>query len=101
MSSDVSKERLVADMKTVVTDAGELLKGAAASSNEGMAAARDRLRQRMGALRSRMSETQSMFSGRARYAADCTEHYVRAHPWKSMGIAAAAALLVGALFRRR
>jgi ElaB/YqjD/DUF883 family membrane-anchored ribosome-binding protein len=95
-----AKERLVADLKSVVADASDMLKGAANSSTEGLTSAREALQRKVDEARSQLSHVGTAFGGKAKYAAGATEEYVRANPWKSIGIAAAAALVVGAFLRR-
>jgi ElaB/YqjD/DUF883 family membrane-anchored ribosome-binding protein len=43
MSTDVSKEKLVADLKVVVADAEELLRATASQAGEKVSAARSRI----------------------------------------------------------
>lgn len=95
-----AKERLVADLKGVVADASDMLKGAANSSTEGLTSAREALQRKVDEMRSQLSHVGTAFSGTAKYAAGATEEYVKANPWKSIGIAAVAALLVGVFLRR-
>jgi ElaB/YqjD/DUF883 family membrane-anchored ribosome-binding protein len=40
-------------------------------------------------------------SDRARYAADATDVYVRDNPWKMLGVAAAAGVVIGGILLRR
>lgn len=100
IGNEGTKERLVADLRSVVADASEMLKGAANSSTEGLTSARETLQRKVDEVRMQLSHVGTAFGGKAKYAAGATEEYVKANPWKSIGIAAAAALVVGVFLRR-
>ncbi len=51
--------------------------------------------------RDTFSQAQSVVSDTAKQYADITDEYVRANPWKALGVAAAAGVLVGLLLTRR
>ncbi|MES2354792.1 MAG: DUF883 family protein [Pseudomonadota bacterium] len=92
------KEKLINDVKGVVADAGEMLKDTAGSSRDGFVSARDKLQ---GTVREAKDQfARSQLGGRAMEAVDTTTDYVKAHPWKSAGIAAAA-LVAFRLFSSR
>jgi ElaB/YqjD/DUF883 family membrane-anchored ribosome-binding protein len=95
------KDKLVTDLKNVVADAEGLLKQAKATGNEGFAVARAELEDRLSMLIVRLQEVQEELKFRARYAARATDAYVHENPWKSMGVVAAAGVVVGVLLSRR
>ncbi len=53
------------------------------------------------AAKVRLSALASGAYERTRHAAEATDHYVHANPWQSVGIGAAAGMLVGFLIARR
>ncbi len=82
-----NKERLSRDIGGMVSEASEAVKD---YSNRKLATARETL-----------SQAQNVVSDTARQYADVTDEYVRANPWKALGVAAAAGVLVGILLGRR
>jgi len=77
-----TKERLVQDLKGIVGKADHLLTDAGHTVAE------------------EFSATRQAVTEKACGAADATQDYVRANPWKVVGIAAAAGLVIGALISR-
>ena len=94
------KDKLIDDIKSVVTDAEELLKKAKSSSAETYSAVRGDLEDRLANSIVRLQEVQEEVKSRARYAAKATDEYVHDNPWKSMGYVAVAGLVVGLLLTR-
>lgn len=94
------KDKLVDDIKLVVTDAEELLRKAKTSSAEGYSAVRVELEDRLSNSIVRLQEVQEELRARARQAARATDEYVHDNPWKSMGYVAVAGLIVGLLLTR-
>jgi ElaB/YqjD/DUF883 family membrane-anchored ribosome-binding protein len=94
------KDKLVDDIKLVVTDAEELLRKAKTSSAEGYSAVRVELEDRLSNSIVRLQEVQEELRARARQAARATDEYVHDNPWKSMGYVAVAGLIVGLLITR-
>lgn len=95
------KEALVKDLKSVAGDANDLLKEVASSTAEGFAAARTKIEGKLGEARSRLDNARIAVTEKARGAADATQEYVKENPWKVLGVAAAAGLIIGFLLSRR
>jgi ElaB/YqjD/DUF883 family membrane-anchored ribosome-binding protein len=89
------KDKLIEDIKTVVSDAQELLQRARTSSAEGYSAVRADLEDRLADSIARLQDVQEELTARARGAVKATETYVHDNPWKSMGYVALAALIFG------
>jgi ElaB/YqjD/DUF883 family membrane-anchored ribosome-binding protein len=53
------------------------------------------------AARVKVAEAQEIVTDRAKAAAQATDDYVHAHPWKAVGFAAAIGVIVGMLIARR
>jgi ElaB/YqjD/DUF883 family membrane-anchored ribosome-binding protein len=96
-----SKEKLLADMKVVVGDAEELLRATANQAGEKVDSVRKRLQENLDAAKTRITETDFGVVEKAKAAAHATDEYVHQNPWKSIGIAAGAALVLGLLIGRR
>ncbi len=88
------KQILVNDLKDVVGDANDILKQVAHSTVEEFGVARSKIQAKLGDARTAVTE-------KAKCAAGATDEYVKVHPWKTLGIAAVAGLVVGFLLQRR
>jgi ElaB/YqjD/DUF883 family membrane-anchored ribosome-binding protein len=99
--SDITKDKLVADMKVVIADAEDLLRATASAAGEKAAAARARMEDSLRTARVKVAEAQEVVVGRAKAAARATDDYVHANPWRAVGIAAGVGLVIGMLISRR
>ena len=87
---DVTTDRLVQDLKTVVGDAEDLLKATANQSGEQIARIRARAEESVRNARERMKG-----------AGLELDEQVREHPWTAVGIAAGVGLVLGILLGRK
>lgn len=99
--SDVSKEKLVQDLKLVIADAEELLKATAAQAGEKVAAARERIQDRIHTAKIKLAEAEEALVIRTKEAARVTDQFVHEKPWYAVGIAAGVGLIIGMLIGRR
>lgn len=99
--SDVTKERLIADFKTVVTDAEALIKATANQGGEALASVRAKAEASLARAKAQMADAEAALLVRAKAAAKATDVYVHENPWKAIGISAGLALLVGFIMGRR
>jgi ElaB/YqjD/DUF883 family membrane-anchored ribosome-binding protein len=95
------KDKLVADLKVVVSDAEELLAATAQSTGEKVAELRERLSENLRQARYRLADAEAAIRERTREVARATDHYVHEHPWKAIGVAAGIGLVIGLLIGRR
>jgi len=99
-SFDAAKEKLVSDLKLVMVDADTLLKEVASSTTEEIVSTRRRIEARLAEARSRLADTGAAVTARTRATVEATDGYIRENPWKSLGIAAGAGLIIGFLLNR-
>ena len=99
--SSANTQQLTADLKAVVNDAEALLKATAGDASARMSGVRDRLEESVKATRARIAEMEDAVVAQTKAAAEATNQYVHENPWPSIGIAAAAGLVVGVLLGRR
>jgi len=92
--------KLVEDLKAVVADAEELLKATASQTGERIAAARAKAEESLKAAKVRLAEQEGAVKAKTKAAAKATEDYVRANPWKAVGIAAAVGFVLCLLATR-
>ena len=100
-SNDVSKEKLVADLKVVVADAEELLRATASQVGEKVSAARERIQTSLASAKVKLTEAERALVEKTKQAAKVTDEYVHDNPWQAVGIAAMAGLVLGILISRR
>jgi len=99
--ADVSKQKLVADLKVVVADAEELLRATASQAGEKVSAARERIQASLATAKVKLTEAERALLEKSKLAARATDDYVHENPWQAVGIAAAAGLVLGVLISRR
>ena len=85
--SEINREKLMSDIKTVLADAEDLLKQAASTTGERATELREKAVSRLKQAKEK--------------AARATDDYVHEHPWQSIGIAAGVGVLIGLLINRR
>lgn len=95
-----SRDAVIADLKKVVDDAQRLMAAARTQSREVLAEkagqAKERVRRGMEGLR----DIERKAADQASEAAARTKSTIRDHPWASLGIMAAAGMVVGHLSAR-
>jgi len=101
MTTDVNKDKLVADLKVVVADAEELLRATASQAGEKVGAARERIQASLANAKVKLGEAERAALERAKEAAKAADDYVNENPWRAVGIAAVAGLVLGVLIARR
>jgi ElaB/YqjD/DUF883 family membrane-anchored ribosome-binding protein len=101
MTTDVNKDKLVADLKVVVADAEELLRATASQAGEKVAVARERIQASLATAKVKLGEAEQVLREKTKEAAKVTDDYVRDNPWQAVGIAAVAGLVLGILISRR
>ena len=101
MSTDVSKEKLVADLKVVVADTEELLRATASQAGEKVTAARARIEASLASAKIKLSDAERALLEKTKEAAKATDEYVHDHPWHAVGVAAGIGFVLGILIGRR
>ncbi len=100
VEGEVSKEKLMQDLRVVVADAEELLRATAGQAGEKVSAVRERIQENLAAAKERLAAAQDAVVARTKQAAKVTDEYVHENPWKAVGIAAGAGLIIGMLISR-
>ena len=98
---DQAGSRIAADFRAMIADSEDLLKAAATMSGEGLAAARMKFEEKVLRAKNALAEASQPMRDKTRETAAAANGYVREHPWSAIGVAVAAALLVGFLAARR
>ena len=97
----VTKDKLVQDLKIVVSDAEELLRATANQAGEKVAAMRERAQENLHRFKVKLAEAEDVVVDKGKQAARVTDEYVHDNPWKAVGVAAGIGLLIGLLIGRR
>ena len=97
----LSKEKLINDLHQGIADAEEMLKLTASQTGESAAQLRERVRDRMSKAKVELTHLQQVTVAKAKAAGHATDEFVHENPWKSIGIAAGAGLVIGLLISRR
>jgi len=104
MSQELSvanKERLVSDLKAVVTDAEEILRATAGAAGEKVGELRTKIELRLRDAKERLADAEVLIIDKTKAAARATDDFVHDEPWKAVGVAAALGLALGVLIGRR
>ncbi len=99
--TDVTKEKLVADFKVVVSDAEEILRATAGQAGDKMSELRAKLQDHLSSARHSLADAQAVVVERTKEVARATDDYVHDNPWRSIGIAAGIGFIIGLLIGRR
>ena len=99
-TGEVSKEKLMQDLRIVVSDAEELLRATASQAGEKVSEARERIQENLAVAKEHLAAVQQRVAEKTRQAARVTDDYVHENPWRAVGIAAGAGLIVGLLISR-
>ena len=99
--TEVNKEKLMSDIKTVLADAEDLLKQAASATGERATELRATALSRLKQAKEKAADMQVVVVEKGKKAARATDDYVHEHPWQSIGIAVAIGALLGLLINRK
>lgn len=98
---DVTKDKLITDVKLVIADTEELLRATAGQTGDKIAEIRAKTQDRMAAAKIKLAEAETALVDRAKQAGRVADDYVHDNPWRSVGVAAGFGLIVGLLIGRR
>jgi len=99
-AEQVTKGKLMEDLKAAVAGAEELLKATADQTGERIAAARGKAEESLKAAKARLDEQEAALMVKTKAVAKATKDYMRANPWKAVGIAAVAGFVLCLLATR-
>ena len=98
---EVSKEKLMDDMKTLARDAEELLKVTASEVGDKMSEQAKAARSRLAEALERAKISCARWEDKTVAAARATDKAIRQHPYESAGVAFVVGILIGVLVTRR
>ena len=97
----VSRDKLVQDLKIVISDAEELLRATASTAGEKVVAAREKVQDSLQRAKVKLAEVEDVIIDSGKQAARATDEYVHENPWRAVGIAAGIGVIIGMLISRR
>ena len=89
------------DIQNVVTDAQELLKTVHSEGQSKLTEVKGQVQAKLDNAKVMLGQLGTTVQDGAKEAMDTTDAYVRANPWRAVGISAAAGALIGFLIARR
>jgi ElaB/YqjD/DUF883 family membrane-anchored ribosome-binding protein len=99
--SEVSAEKLAANLRLFISDTEALLRATAGQAGESVAAARAKVKDSLESARDQLGPLGEEAAKQAGAAVRATEDYVREHPLQAVGIAALAGIALGLLISRK
>jgi ElaB/YqjD/DUF883 family membrane-anchored ribosome-binding protein len=97
----VPREKLMEDLRLVVSDAEDLLRATANQAGDGVTAARARIQQNLQVAKGHMVDMEDAVIERTHQAVKEADQYVHDNPWQAIGISACVGAIVGMLIARR
>jgi ElaB/YqjD/DUF883 family membrane-anchored ribosome-binding protein len=95
------EEDLFSELRRVLQAAEGFVEATARDSGERLADARKQFAATLKDAHRYLGDAESLVKAKAKVAAASTDAYVRTNPWKSVGMAAGAGLILGLLISRR
>ncbi len=96
-----SRQKLVADLQRVITDAEELLQVTAHQTGDKVVELRARIAENLRQARYKLVDAEAAIKDKAQQACRATDDYVHEHPWLAIGTAASLGLVLGLLLGGR
>jgi ElaB/YqjD/DUF883 family membrane-anchored ribosome-binding protein len=96
--SHLSVDSLLEDLQAVIADAEALLRATAHQAGEKVQEARAQAEESILAARKRLGQLKKTALKRGTELVEDTDEYVHENPWRVIGIAAGAGLLIGLLY---
>jgi ElaB/YqjD/DUF883 family membrane-anchored ribosome-binding protein len=95
-----SQEKLISDMKAVVSDAEEILRATTNIAGDRVGEVRELIAERLRDAKARIADAEDIVVDRTKAAARATDDYVTENPWRAVGLAAGFGLLLGIIIGR-
>lgn len=96
-----ARDQLMSDLKSVIADAEQWLRHGGQLTGEELAAAKAKFERTLSSAKADLIRLEEAVVEKTKVAAKATDEYVHENPWKSVGIGAAAGVIIGMLIARR
>lgn len=94
-------DKLLSDMKILLSDTEELIKATAAQTGDKVTDIRSRVQQAMNDLKPQLVRLETSVMEKSKAAAAVTDHYIHENPWLAVGVSAGLGVVIGLLIGRR
>lgn len=99
--TQVTKDKLIADVKVVIADSEELLRATAGQAGEKISDLRARVQDNLNTAKIKLAEAEALVVDKAKAVGRAADDYVHDNPWRSVGVAAGIGFIAGLLIGRR
>lgn len=96
-----AREKLMDDLRTVVSDAQSWISQGGQMTGEELAALKDKLERAMVGAKDELVKLGEPVIEKTKEVAQATDNYVHENPWKSVGIGVGVGVVIGMLLARR
>ena len=96
-----ARDQLMSDLKSVIQDAEAWLRNGSQMTGEELQAAKAKFERTLISAKADLIRLEETVVEKTKEAAKATDEYVKENPWKSVGIGAAAGLVIGLLISRK
>jgi ElaB/YqjD/DUF883 family membrane-anchored ribosome-binding protein len=101
MNEAVAKEKLVEDVKDVISNAEAFIHATGDDLSGAAGEARSKLSEKVQAARARLKQIEGVVREKAIEGAKQTDRVIREHPYESIGVAFGIGLILGILINRK
>ncbi len=99
--TQVTKDKLIADVKVVIADSEELLRATAGQAGDKIADLRARIQDNLNTAKIKLADAEALVVDKAKAVGRAADDYVHDNPWRSVGVAAGIGFIAGLLIGRR
>jgi ElaB/YqjD/DUF883 family membrane-anchored ribosome-binding protein len=96
-----TRDKLMDDLRSVITDAEAWLKSGSMLSGEDLAAAKAKFESTIRTAKDDLVRLEQTVVEKTKEAAKATDAYVHENPWKAVGLGAAVGVVIGMLIARK
>ena len=101
MGNTTNSNPIARDIQNVVSDAQELLKTVQSEGQSKLTEVKGQVQAKLDNAKVMLGQLGTTVQDGAKEAMDTTDAYVRANPWRAVGVSAAVGALIGFLIARR
>ena len=95
------RDKMMGELKSVITDAEELMKNTEQQAGEGFRIAKAKFETTLRSAKTELVHLEETIVERTKDVMHNTDEYVKDHPWKSVGLGACVGLIIGLLIGRK
>ena len=100
-STRESKEKLIEDFHSVISDTEELMRSVSNESGGKAQVLRDKIEQNLKHAKEYLQDFEESVVDKSRVAARMTDEYVHENAWRTVGLAIGLGVVIGLLLRNR